>query len=146
MKAELTALFQRLVDELPPGAATVEVSRATEHKPTVISLRPANPAAAEFYVVLAGLDNVVDSVGFGVHQWEFPYERRYRKNEKDILTEIEEMSRAVVAGNCEQERRRFSIIGRIAVEDYTYSVGAMPKFCKPPFGTRRYASYLQRNA
>jgi hypothetical protein len=142
MHAELTALFQRLVDELPPGAARVEVSRATEHRPTVISLHPANPGAAEFFVVLAGLDDV-DSVGFGIHQWEFPYERRYRKNEKDILTEIEEMSRAVIAGDCEQERRRFSIVGRILVEDYTYSVGDMPKFCKPPFGTRKYAPYAE---
>ncbi|MFZ3263640.1 MAG: hypothetical protein WA172_06540 [Terriglobales bacterium] len=137
----MTALFQQLVDELPPVAATVEVSPATEHRPTVISLCPANPAAAEFFVVLAGLDDI-DSVGFGIHQWEFPYERRYRKGEKDTLSEIQEMARAVVAGNCEQERRRFSITGRIDVGDYTYTVGDMPKFCKPPLGTRRYAPYV----
>ena len=142
MQVELTALFQRLVDELPYGAATIEVSPATKHRPTVISLRPANPAAAEFFVVLAGFDEV-DGVGFDIHQWEFPYERRYRKGEKGVLTEIQEMARAVIAGKCEQERRRFSIIGRIDLGDYTYAVGDMPRFCKPPFGRRKYEPYLQ---
>ena len=86
----------------------------------------------------------VDNVGFDIHYWEFPYERRYRAGEKDVHTEIEEMARAVVAGNCEQERRRFSVIGRINVDDYTYAVKDIPKFCKPPIGTRRYAPYSQQ--
>jgi len=143
MQAELTGLFQQLVDELPPGAATIEISTATRRRPTVISLRPANRAAAEFGVVFDGFD--VHSVGFDIHDWEFPYERRYRKGEKDVLTEIQEMARAVLAGHCEQERRRFSVIGRIDVGDYTYAVTDIPKFCKPPFGTRRYAPYSQKN-
>jgi hypothetical protein len=63
-----------------------------------------------------------------------------------VLAEIEEMARAVVAGNCEQERRRFSVVGRIKVEDYTCSVRDIPKFCKRPFGTRNYEPYSQRNA
>jgi hypothetical protein len=141
MQAELTALFQRLVDQLPPDAATIEISPATERRPTVISLRPKNPAAAEFGAVLYGSN--VHSVGFDIHDWEFPYERRYRKGEKDVLAEIQEMARAVVAGNCEQERRRFSITGRIHVGDYTYAVTDMPKFCKPPFGTYKYAPYAE---
>ncbi|MFY9746408.1 MAG: hypothetical protein WA891_11575 [Acidobacteriaceae bacterium] len=141
MLAELTALFQQLVDELPAGAASIKLSPETERRPAVISLLPTNPAAADFGVVFYGSD--VHSVGFGIHQWEFPYERRYRKGEKDVLAEIQEMARAVVAGNCEQERRRFSITGRIDVGDYIYSVGDIPKFCKPPFGTRRYAPYSQ---
>jgi hypothetical protein len=143
IQAELTALFQQLVNELPPGAATIEVSSATQRRPTVISLRPANPEAAKFAVVFDGFD--VYSVGLGIHQWEFPYERRYLKGEKDVLTEIQEMARAVAAGNCEQERRRFSIIGRIHVGDYTYVVTDMPKFCKRPFGTRRCPPYSRRN-
>ena len=55
------------------------------------------------------------------------------------------MARAVVAGNCERETHRFSITGRIDVGDYTYAVKDVPKFCKPPFGTLRYAPYAQRN-
>lgn len=141
MQAELTALFQQLVDELPTGAATIEVSPATERRPAAITLRPADPPAAEFGVVYdeAG----IYSVGFDLHQWEFPQERRYRKGEKNVLSEIEEMARAVLAGKCEQERHRLSIVGRIKVGDYTYAVTDLPKFCKPPFGTRRYAPYQQ---
>ena len=134
--ADLSALFERIVGELPPGTATIQ---ASNNKVDVLSLRPANPSAADFGVVFDEYD--VYSVGFELHQWEFPYERRYRKGEKDVLAEIEEMARAVIAGNCEYERRRFSLTGRIYVGDYTYGVWDFPKFYKPPFGIHRYAAY-----
>ena len=143
MQAELTARFQRLVDELPPGTATIEVSPPSERRPATILLLPRNPAAADFCVVYDDLD--VYGVAFGLHQWEFPYERRYRNGERDVFIEIEEMARAVVAGNCEQERRWFSMTGRIDVGDCTYAVTDVPKFCKPPFGTHRYAPYTERS-
>ncbi|MGH9587139.1 MAG: hypothetical protein ACRD3F_09330 [Acidobacteriaceae bacterium] len=139
----MTSLFQRLINELPPGTATIEFAPATERRPAAISLRPANSASAEFWVVWD--DREVHGVGFGFHEWEFPYERRYRNSEKDVLTEIEEMARAVVAGNCEQERRRFSMIGRIEVGEYTYAVKDVPKFLRPPFGTRRHAPYSPKS-
>jgi len=134
--AELTALFEQIVSELPAGAATINVD---SNDVDWISLQPANAASAEFFVVFDEYD--VYGVGFDCHQWEFPYERRYRKGEKDYLTEIEEMARAVIAGKCEQERRRFSLIGRIYMPDYTYGVRDLPKFCKPPRGIHRFAPY-----
>jgi hypothetical protein len=140
MQAEVAALFQRLVDELPPGVAALEISSADHKRPTVISLKPTTSSAAEFGVVCDDLE--VDSVSFGLRAyWEFPYERRYRKGEKDVLTEIEEMARAVIAGMCEEERGWFSITGRIRVGDYTYTATNMPYFSKPPFRTLRYGPY-----
>ncbi len=58
-----------------------------------------NPAAADFGVYLDDFD--VYSFSFGQRSyWDFPYQRRYRNDEKGVLTDIEEMSRAVIAGNC----------------------------------------------
>ena len=51
------------------------------------------------------------------------------------------MSRAVIAGNGEVSRGRFSLTGRISVGDYTYEVTEMPMRPRPPFGTRRYSPY-----
>jgi hypothetical protein len=141
MRSELTALFQRLADELPPGAVCVETRATPDNRSTVIELKPANPAAADFGVLCDDLD--VYSVGFGFHDWEFPYERRYRKGEKNVLAEIEEMARAVIAGQCEEVRGWFSTTGKIDVGDYTYRVTDMPKFFIRPFGTHRFAPYMQ---
>ena len=141
----MIALFQRLVDELPPGVATIEIVPADRKRPTVISLRPTASSSAEFGVACDDVE--VESVNFGLRgYWEFPYERRYRRGEKDVLTEIEEMARAVIAGMCEEECGWFSITGRIRVGDYTYTMTNMPLFSKPPFRTRRYAPYTERNA
>ncbi len=142
MIAELTALFERLVSELPPGTTTLKVREAPPGSgATVIELIPTNPAAAHFGIHCDDFE--VFSVGFERSQWEFPYERRYRKGEKDVLTEMEEMSRAVIAGKCDVTRRWFCEIGRIYAEGYTYQVTELPKVPRPPFGTRRYAPYVQ---
>jgi hypothetical protein len=63
------------------------------------------------------------------------------KGRKDVVTEIEEMSRAIMAGNCELARGPFSLTSKIHVGDYTYKVTDFPMFPIPPFWTRRYASY-----
>jgi hypothetical protein len=119
MQTEVAALFQKLLDELPPGVATIDISPADRKRPMVISLKPATSSAAEIWAVCD--DFGVYSVGFGLEvYWEFPYERRYRKGEKNVITEIEEMARAVIAGTCEEERGWFSITGRIRIGDYTY--------------------------
>jgi hypothetical protein len=110
----------------------------------VVDLKPANPRAADFGVHCDDFE--IYSFSFGrLSQWEFPYERRYRNNEKDVVSEIEEMCRAVIAGNCEERRGWFSMRGRIYVGDYTYNVTNLPIFPKPPFGTRRYAPYVQQD-
>jgi hypothetical protein len=74
--------------------------------------------------------------------WEFPYERRYRKDEKTVVEEIEEMARAVIAGDCEEERGWFSLTGRIKVGEYTYSTTNLPMVPIPPFYLRHYEPYV----
>jgi len=104
-------------------------------------VRPTNPASANFGVHADDFE--LYSFGFGRRsQWEFPWERRYRKGEKDVLTEIEEMARAVIAGNCEQRRGPFWLIGKIQVGDYTYRVTDIPMIPIPPFWTRHYAPFV----
>jgi hypothetical protein len=106
-----------------------------------VEFRPANSACADFGVHVEDGSDLVD-FSFGRSTWEFPYERRYRNGEKDIITEIEEMSRAVIAGNCEVKRRPFWATSSIHVGKYTYSVSDLPMFPIPPFGTLRYAPYV----
>jgi hypothetical protein len=135
--SEITALFERLVAELPAGTATVHVRQHSAG--TSIEVKPANPASANFGVHADDFE--LYSFGFGPRsQWEFPWERRYRKGEKDVLTEIEEMARAVIAGHCELERGFFSLTAKIHVGDYTYGVTDMPMF-GIPFSKRLYVPY-----
>jgi hypothetical protein len=140
MRNDIKTLFERLLHELPRDTATLDIRPVPRNGGAVIELKPAKPAAADFGVHCDDFE--VYSFGFGpMSQWEFPYERRYRKGEKDILTEIEEMSRAIIAGKCEVTRHWFSLTGRIYAEGYTYETKDLPMFPRPPFGTRRYASY-----
>jgi hypothetical protein len=143
MVKRLTELFERLAAELPPGTASLNVYDVQRGKGTVVGLRPANPACADFGVHAEDISDIVDFF-FGQATWEFPYERRYQNGEKDIITEIEEMSRAVIAGNCEVKRRPFWATSCIHVGEYTYSVSDLPMFPIPPFGTRRYAPYVSK--
>ncbi|HEX8838081.1 MAG TPA: hypothetical protein VF748_14165 [Candidatus Acidoferrum sp.] len=137
--AKVTALFERLVAELPAGTAAVLVRQVAAG--TLISVKPTNPASADFGVHADDFE--LFSFGFGPRsQWEFPWERRYRNGEKDILTEIEEMSRAVIAGNCELRRGPFWLTGKIHVGDYAYKVTDLPMFPIPPFSRRYYAPFV----
>jgi hypothetical protein len=137
--AEITALFEHLVAELPAGIAAVHVRQVSAG--TLIDVKPTNPASAAFGVHADDFE--LYSFGFGPRsQWEFPWERRYRKGEKDVLTEVEEMARAVIAGNCEQRRGPFWLVGKIHVGDYTYKVTDLPMFPISPFWTRRYAPFV----
>jgi hypothetical protein len=140
MVKRLRELFERLAAELPPGTASLNLYDVPGGQGTVVELRPANPASADFGVHAEDISDFVD-FSFGRATWEFPYERRYRNGEKDIITEIEEMSRAVIAEDCEVRRRPFWATSCIRVGEYTYSVSDLPMFPIPPFGTRRYAPY-----
>lgn len=141
MIKRLTELFERLAAELPPGTASLNVYDVQGGQGTVVELRSANPACADFGVHAEEQSDIVD-FSFGRGTWEFPYERRYQNGEKDIITEIEEMSRAVIAGNCEVRRRPFWATSCIHFGEYTYSVSDIPVFSLPPFGTLRYAPYV----
>jgi hypothetical protein len=136
--AEITALFERLVAELPAGTAAVHVRQVSVG--TVIDVNPTNPASAKFGVLADDFE--LYNFGIGRSQWEFPWERRYRKGEKDILIEIEEMARAVIVGDCEQRRGPFWLVGKIHVGNYTYKVTNLPMLPIPPFWTRHYAPFV----
>ena len=141
MLKQLTELFERLAAELPPGTASVSVYAVLGGQGTVVALKPVNPECADLGVHFEEGSNIVD-FSFGRATWEFPYERRYRNGGKDIITEIEEMSRAIIAGNCDEKRRPFWTTSCIHVGEYTYSVSTVPMFPIPPFGTLRYAPYV----
>jgi hypothetical protein len=143
MVKRLIELFERLAAEFPLGTASMNVYDVQGGQGTVVELRPANPACADFSVHVEDGSDILD-FSVGLATWEFPYERRYRNGEKDIVTEIEEMSLAVVAGNCEVRRRPFWATSCIHVGEYTYSVSDLPMFPIPPFGTRRYAPYITK--
>jgi hypothetical protein len=138
----LIELFERLAAELPPGTAFLNVYDAEGGQGTVVEIRPTNPACADFGVHAEEASDIVD-FSFGLATWEFPYERRYRNGEKGIITEIEEMSRAVIAGNCEVRRRPFWATSCIHVGEYSYRVSDIPMFPIPPFGTKRFAPYFR---
>ena len=139
MLAEVTELFDRLFRELPAGAGTLNISPARNGL-SVVELKPTNRAAARLGVISDDFE--VHSFGFGERsRWEFPHERRYKKGEKDIATEIEEMSRAVIEGRGKERRGWFSLTGSISVGDYTYEIKNVPMFPLPPFWTRHYAPY-----
>lgn len=140
MVAELATLFERLVSELPVGLAAVTVRPLPRDRATAIDVKPTNPASANFGVLADEVQ--LYSFGFGpISQWEFPWERRYRKDEKDELTEIEGMSRAVIAGRCELTRGPFWMTGKIYVGDYTYRMTDLAMLPFPPFWRRHYVPY-----
>jgi hypothetical protein len=142
MLAEVTELVERLLSELPPATAALNVYRVPRNGGPVVELKPTNSAAAAFGI--HSDDFAVYSFSFGVRsQWECPYDRGYRKGEKDILTEIDEMCRAAIEGRCEERRGWFSLKGSISVGDYTYKVTNLPMLPIPPFGTRSYAPYAR---
>jgi hypothetical protein len=142
MIALVRELFERLAAELPAGSATVNVIVVENRNAAILELRPANAKSASVSVHTDGSDLLDFSFGFAT--WEFPYERRYRLKEKDLLAEIEEMSRAVIAGRCEVARRLFWTTSRIHVAEYTYSVTDVLTFSLPLLGTQRFTPYAVR--
>jgi hypothetical protein len=81
MIKRLTELFERLAAELPPGTASLNIYDVQGGQGTVVELRPANPACADFGVHAEDRSDIVD-FSFGRATWEFPYERRYRNGKK----------------------------------------------------------------
>ena len=138
--ADVKSLLERLVAELPAGTASVHAHLLPRDVVNAIEVKPNNPASSDFRVLAD--EKQVYVFGFGpVSNWEFPWERRYRKGEKDVLTEIEDMSRAIIAGNCELRRGLFWLTAQIHVGDYTYKVTDLPMF-GIPFSKRNYEPYV----
>lgn len=139
---EIKAVFENLLSELPPGTASLNVYRVPKNDGTIIELMPANPEAASIEVHVDDGANYVDfSFGERGGTWELPLEGRYKNaDSRQLLAEVEEMCRAVIAGNCNKSRGAFWLTSRIDVDGYTYRLTDLPMF-RVPFGTRQYAAY-----
>src|SRR5215472_13654895 len=110
---ELIALLQRLLAELPPNAASLEIRKVSDG--VVVLLKPTNPAAASVMVHAENGFGLID-FSFGEYEptWELPYEGYNPKPSKnELLHEVEVMCKAVVAGCCEHTRGFLSIGGTI---------------------------------
>jgi hypothetical protein len=144
MVEKLSVLFERLVAELPSDTARLNIYRVPKGDGTVIELLPANRDSASFGVHAD--DNGNDDLDFSfgrMGSWELPQEGRNRKaSAEQLLLEIEEMSKAVIAGKCEETRGPFWLISKIYSDGYTYQMVNMPMLPIPPFRTRRYAPYV----
>jgi hypothetical protein len=144
MVEKLRVLFERLVAELPSDTARLNIYRVPKGDGTVIELLPANRDSASLGVHVD--DDGIDYLDFSfgrIGTWELPQEGRNRKaSAEQLLLEVEQMSRAVIAGKCEETRNLFSLTSRIHVDGYTYKVVDLPMLPIPPFRTRRYAPYV----
>jgi hypothetical protein len=145
MIEQLKSLFERLVAELPAGTAKINIYRVPRGDGSVIEVLPSNQQSASFGV---HVDDSVEYVDFSfgrIGTWELPQEgRNHQARAEQIVQEVEQMARAVVAGKCDETRGLFSLTSRVYVEGYTYKVVDLPMLPIPPFGTRRYAPFAQR--
>ena len=147
IQEDVIALFKSLLAQMPPNIASVEVRRAGRNKHVVeVALTPGNPKAASLW---AAVENGSDVVYFGFghfrNTWELPMEGKNRKAGKDeLLQEIEELCKAVMAGNCSHKWGFLSVTASIQVEGRPpYKVTDMPVFrtSLPLHGTRFYEPY-----
>jgi hypothetical protein len=143
MVKQLCVLFDRLLAELPQGAAKLNVYCVPKGDGTVIEMIPSNHESASFGVHVDDGVGLVDFSFGRIGTWELPQEGRNRKpSAEQLLLEVEQMSRSVIAGNCEETRNLFSLTSRIHVEGYTYKMVDSPMLPIPPFGTRKYAPFI----
>ena len=148
IEEELTNRLKQLLSGLPPNAASIKVENVPRTgKGVWVTLKPANPAATSIGAYAEnGLDMIYFSFGDYGPTWELPIEG-YSRNagKEELLREVEDMSRAVIAGNCEYSRGLLSIRGRIQVDDCPYRVTDFFVFrALPPLrGTRKYEPYFE---
>jgi hypothetical protein len=142
MLDRLKVLFEKLVAELPANTARLNVYRVPKGDGSVIELLPTNQQAASFGVHVDDGADLVDFSFGRLGTWELPEDgRNPHSSAEEVLLEVEQMGRAVIAGRCEQQRGLFSLTSRIFVDGYTYKVVDLPMLPLPPFGKRKYAPY-----
>ncbi len=92
IEEDLVALFERLLAEMPPNVASLEVRRVGRNKEGLqATLTPRNPWAASLWVHAEKGVGLVD-LGFGDwgNAWELPIEGRNRKaGKEELLQEAE---------------------------------------------------------
>lgn len=148
IEEELTNRLKQLVSELPPNAASLEVGSVPRTgKGVWVTLKPANPAAASIGAYAEnGLDMIYFSFGDYGPTWELPIEGyNCDASKEELLREVEDMSRAVMAGNCEHSRGLLSIRGSIQVGGRPYRVTDffVLRAIPPLRGTRKYEPYSE---
>src|SRR5689334_2204494 len=120
MQQKVKALFDILLGEFPSGTATLDMRRTRNDDGTLFELLPSNPLAAS---IMVHVEDTVDLADFSFGEsgtWELPYEGRNPKaGVEGILSEIEDMCRAVMGGKCECRQGWFSSASRIFVDGFT---------------------------
>ena len=115
--ARLDALFQGLLEEMPPGTASVESRRGKNYVDSVISLKPCNARAAAFWVHIQDEWPGVDaSFGSGTTM------ELSDKSFDTIVGLVKQLASAVIAGRCEERFGFLGIRGTIRVD--------ATKFCR----------------
>lgn len=143
IEEELVALLQRLLSELPPDVASLEIRRISDG--VVVVLKPTNAAVASVVTHAENGFRFIDFT-FGEYEptWELPIEGYNPNADKTaLLLEVEEMCRAVMAGWCEHTRGFLSVSGTIQVGSRPYKVRHMLVWRVTPRlrGTRKYKPY-----
>ena len=147
MIEQFKSLFEMLVAELPSGTAKVKFYRVPRGDGLVIEVLPSNQQSASFGVHVDDGGNYVDFSCGRIGTWELPQEgRNHEAGAEQLIQEVEQMARAVIAGKCDKTRGLFSLTSRVYVEGYTYKVVDLPMLPIPPFGTRRFAPYAPMSA
>lgn len=145
IEEELVGLLKKLLGELCPGEASLDVRSVSGG--TVAVLEPTNPSSACIVThAERGLELIDFSFGKYGPTWELPTEGYMPNPSKaDLLHEVEEMCRAVIAGRCEHRRRLLSVTGQVRVGNHTYRVRDLLVWhVNPPFkGVRKYDPYAR---
>ena len=130
MQQRIKALIQKLLAELLPGAAFLRERRTRRDDGTLFELIPSNQDATTIPVHVEDSLDLVDFSFAESGTWELPVEGRNRNAGVDgILFEVEDMCRAVMAGNCECRQNRFSSASTIFVDGFANEVHNV---CKSP--------------
>ena len=123
MQQRIKAMIEKLLAELPPETAVLRERRTRRDDGTLFELLPSHQDAA---TILVHVEDGLDLVDFSFGEsgtWELPVEERNPNAGIDgVLSEIEDMCRAVMAGNCELRKNRFSLESRIFVNGFAYQV------------------------
>ncbi len=145
IEKELISLLEDLRKTVPSNAASVEVRPANGGGILAI-LKPTNPAAASVTAHAENGFSQID-VSFGKHvpTWELPFfGRSPNPGKKELLQEVEQFCRAVIAGHCEHTRGVLSVVGKIDIGGESYKVRHFFYLRTNPRlrGTQKYDPYV----
>jgi hypothetical protein len=141
MEQKLRLMFERLLSELPPETAALRMRRTTKNDGAVFELIPSNDRAATIFVHAEDNFDLVDFSFGDSGTWELPSEGRNPNTGADgTLLEVEDMCRAVMAGNCVCQQGWLLSGSRIFVDGFVYAVRYI-RFSRKA-RTRTYVRYF----